>query len=97
MDQSTISGYITFLTPLIDAVTAEFRPSAEDAAEATRGAIALVDGTLLAVLVLVRRAGAVGREIQRQPAMARLSSRTSVAVLSTSPTRFPAISTTWPS
>ena len=46
MDQSTISRYITFLTPLIDQATTEFRPSAEEAAEATRGAIALVDGTL---------------------------------------------------
>jgi DDE superfamily endonuclease/Helix-turn-helix of DDE superfamily endonuclease len=46
VDQSTISRYITFLTPLIDQATEEFRPSAEEAAEATRGAIALVDGTL---------------------------------------------------
>ena len=46
VDQSTISRYITFLTPLIDQATAEFRPSAEEAAEATRGAIALVDGAL---------------------------------------------------
>lgn len=46
VDQSTISRYITFLTPLIDQATAEFRPSAEEAAEATRDAIALVDGTL---------------------------------------------------
>ncbi|MGH3589818.1 MAG: transposase family protein, partial [Pseudonocardiaceae bacterium] len=46
VDQSTISRYITFLTPLVDQATAEFRPSAEEAAEATRGAIALVDGTL---------------------------------------------------
>jgi hypothetical protein len=46
VDQSTISRHITFLTPLIDQATAEFRPSAEDAAEATRGAVALVDGTL---------------------------------------------------
>ena len=46
VDQSTISRYITFLTPLIDKATAEFRPSAEEAAEATRDAIALVDGTL---------------------------------------------------
>jgi hypothetical protein len=44
--QSTISRYITFLTPLIDKATAGFRPAAEEAAEATRGAIALVDGTL---------------------------------------------------
>jgi len=44
--QSTISRYITFLTPLIDRATAGFRPSAEEAAEATRAAIALVDGTL---------------------------------------------------
>ena len=46
VNQSTISRYITFLTPLIDQATAEFRPSAEQAAEATRDAIALVDGTL---------------------------------------------------
>ena len=46
VDQSTISRYITFLTPLIDRATAEFRPSAKEAAEATRDAIALVDGTL---------------------------------------------------
>jgi len=46
VDQSTISRYITFLTPLIDQATAEFRPSAEESAEATRDAIALVDGTL---------------------------------------------------
>lgn len=44
--QSTISRYITLLTPLIDQATAEFRPVADDAAEATRSAIALVDGTL---------------------------------------------------
>jgi len=46
VNQSTISRYISFLTPLIDKVTAEFRPSADEAAEATRGAVALVDGTL---------------------------------------------------
>ena len=46
VNQSTISRYITFLTPLIDQATAELRPSADEAAEATRDAIALVDGTL---------------------------------------------------
>ena len=46
VDQSTISRCITALTPLIAEATAEFRPSAEDAAEATRDAVALVDGTL---------------------------------------------------
>jgi DDE superfamily endonuclease/Helix-turn-helix of DDE superfamily endonuclease len=46
VDQSTISRYITFLTPLVEEATEEGRPTAEDAAEATRGAIALVDGTL---------------------------------------------------
>jgi hypothetical protein len=46
VNQSTISRHITFLTPLIEQATAELRPSAEEAAEATRGAIALVDGTL---------------------------------------------------
>jgi hypothetical protein len=44
--QSTISRYITFLTPLVEKATEEDRPTAEDAAEATRSAIALVDGTL---------------------------------------------------
>jgi DDE superfamily endonuclease/Helix-turn-helix of DDE superfamily endonuclease len=44
--QSTISRYITFLTPFTEKATEKDRPTAEDAAEATRGAIALVDGTL---------------------------------------------------
>lgn len=44
--QTTISRYITFLTPLVEQATAEFRLTAEEAAAATRGAIALVDGTL---------------------------------------------------
>jgi hypothetical protein len=44
--QSTISRYITFLTPLVEEATEADRPTVEDAAEATRGAIALVDGTL---------------------------------------------------
>jgi hypothetical protein len=46
VDQATISRYITFLTPLVEKATEEFVPTAEDAAEATKGAIALVDGTL---------------------------------------------------
>jgi hypothetical protein len=46
VDQSTISRCITGLTPLVERATAEFRPNVEDATEATRGAIALVDGTL---------------------------------------------------
>jgi hypothetical protein len=46
VDQSTISRCITFLTPLIDRATAGFRPVADEAEEATRGAVALVDGTL---------------------------------------------------
>lgn len=44
--QPTISRYITFLTPLVEHVTEEDRPTSEDAAEATRGVIALVDGAL---------------------------------------------------
>ena len=44
--QLTISRYITFLTPFVELATEEDRPAAEDAAEATRNAIALVDGTL---------------------------------------------------
>ena len=46
VDQSTISRYITILTPMVDQATEECRPTVEDATEATRGAIALVDGTL---------------------------------------------------
>ena len=46
VDQSTISRYITVLTPVIERATAGFRPTVEDAARATNGAIALVDGTL---------------------------------------------------
>ena len=37
---------MAFLTPLVEKATEEDRPTAEDAAEATRDAIALVDGTL---------------------------------------------------
>jgi hypothetical protein len=44
--QSTISRNITFLTPLIEQATEEFRPSADAATEAAEGRIALVDGTL---------------------------------------------------
>jgi DDE superfamily endonuclease len=44
--QSTISRYITLLTPLVEKATEEDRPTAEDAAEAIGGSIALVDGTL---------------------------------------------------
>ena len=44
--QSTISRYITFLTPFVEKGTEADRPTAGDAAEATRDAIALVDGTL---------------------------------------------------
>jgi hypothetical protein len=46
VDQSTISRIITFLTPLVEQATAEFMPALEEAAEATRGTVALVDGTL---------------------------------------------------
>ncbi len=44
--QSTISRYITLLTPLVEKATEGDRPTTENAAEATRGSIALVDGTL---------------------------------------------------
>src|SRR2546427_2382322 len=46
VNQSTISRYITYLTPLVEQATAEDRPTEEDAAEATRDAMALLDGTL---------------------------------------------------
>jgi hypothetical protein len=46
VEQSTISRIITSLTPLVEQATEQFRPTAEEAAETTKGAIALVDGTL---------------------------------------------------
>lgn len=46
VDQGTISRYLTWLTPLVAEATQEDRPTPEDAAGATRDAIALVDGTL---------------------------------------------------
>ena len=46
MEQSTISRIITCLTPLVEQATEEFKPTAAQAADATAGAIALVDGTL---------------------------------------------------
>lgn len=46
VNQSTVSRYLTILTPLVDQATADARPNAEDAAEATRDVIALVDGAL---------------------------------------------------
>ena len=46
VEQSTISRIITSLTPLVERATEEFRPTAEEAADATKDAIALVDGTL---------------------------------------------------
>ncbi len=46
VNQSTISRNITFLTPLIEQETEEFRPSADEAAEAVERRIALVDDTL---------------------------------------------------
>ena len=50
----TISKYIKFITPLIEKATEDFRPTAEEAAEATRDAIALVGRHAVAVLVLGR-------------------------------------------
>lgn len=46
VDQSSISRYITLLTPLIAKAMEDERPDAEEAAEVTRGTIILVDGTL---------------------------------------------------
>ncbi len=46
VDQSTVSRYITFLTPLVEQATQQDQPTVAEAAEATRDAIALVDGTL---------------------------------------------------
>lgn len=46
VSQPTLSGIITQFTPLIAEATSEFVPDAEDAKEATRGRVVLVDGTL---------------------------------------------------
>lgn len=46
VSQSCISRYIKFLTQIVCDATQDLRPSATEATEATRGAIALVDGTL---------------------------------------------------
>jgi len=46
VSQSCISRYIKLLTPVIADATEDQRPTAEEAAEATRDAIVLVDGTL---------------------------------------------------
>jgi hypothetical protein len=46
VSQSCISRYIKFLTQIVCDATQAFRPSVTEATEATRGAIALVDGTL---------------------------------------------------
>jgi hypothetical protein len=46
VSQSCISRCIKQLTPIVGDATEEFRPTAEDAAEAIRDAVALVDGTL---------------------------------------------------
>src|SRR5262249_8106304 len=46
VSQSCISRYIKLLTPVVADAMKDHRPTASEAAEATRGAIALVDGTL---------------------------------------------------
>jgi transposase len=46
VSQPTISRIITTITPLIDEATEDVRPTAEEAAEAIKDAIALVDGAL---------------------------------------------------
>src|SRR5258707_1158565 len=43
VSQSCISRYIKHLTPIVSDAMEEFRPTAGDAAEATRDAVALVD------------------------------------------------------
>jgi hypothetical protein len=46
VSQSCISRYIAILTPIIEHATEEFRPTPQEAEEAARGTISLVDGTL---------------------------------------------------
>jgi hypothetical protein len=46
VSQSCISRYIKFLTPVVADAMKDHRPTAREAVDAARGAIALVDGTL---------------------------------------------------
>ncbi len=46
VSQPTISRTITTITPLIEQATEDFRPNAEEAGDAIKDAIALVDGAL---------------------------------------------------
>jgi len=46
VSQPTISRYVQMLVPVIEAVLAEFVPSAADAIEMTQGRVCLVDGTI---------------------------------------------------
>jgi hypothetical protein len=64
VDQSTISRHITFLTPFVEKATEAGRPTAEDAAEATRDAIALVDSTLWPCWSWEDESKAVVRKVQ---------------------------------
>src|SRR6476646_2944410 len=45
VSQSVVSNVITTLTPLIADATEEFRPDTDEAKQATKGRLALVDGT----------------------------------------------------
>ena len=84
--QSTISRYLTLLTPLVEKATEEDRPTEEDAAEATRDAIALVDGTLWLTAATARGPKTTtGSEATRPSAITSASSSTMAAAASTSP------------
>jgi hypothetical protein len=64
VDQSTISRYITFLTPLIDQATTEFRALCGGGSGGHQRRDRPGGRDLVAVLVLDRRARAVGWEVQ---------------------------------
>jgi hypothetical protein len=55
VSQGTVLEIITQFTLLIVQATEEFRPDAEEAKQVTRGRLALVDGTLVAMLVMGAR------------------------------------------
>ena len=95
VDQSTISRYITFLTPLIDKATAEFRPSAGGGSGSNPGRDRTGRRHPVAMLVLGGRARAMGWEIQDDGPRVADYRRISPARSISYPSRFPAISMIW--
>src|SRR5215212_11029346 len=64
VDQSTVSRYITLLTPLVEKATQRDRPGVEEGCRGHQGCDRAGRWDAVAVLVLGRRGRAVGREVQ---------------------------------